>query len=819
MDNQFTCQNQGRRKAVKSPKDTDGKTIAPFLNGIDYLEVKPADQTRLIVYFLHPLPGQPNPVPPSPNLTVENIRIEGGGRIKNIKVETIDPNNNILTVTVNQAGDFSPYTLRIVASPTETKPPDGFDPQLSAVQFSFKAGCPGDFDCKSDTLCPPEKLTEPQIDYLARDYASFRRLMLDRLSIIMPNWQERNPSDLQVSLVELLAYTGDYLSYYQDSVATESYLGIARRRVSARRHARLLDYPVHDGCNARAWVCFDVKQGGASENQPMKAGTMLLTRDPDGNSNAAVTSLKLEEAMTQRPQVFETKHDITLHSAHNKISFYTWSDSQCCLPGGSTRATLKKNPNLSLEAGDILIFEEILSPTTGLAADIDLTHRHAVRLKSVETDVDPLTTNPVVEVVEIEWFEEDALPFPLCLTAIVPGAGAGNSPGEREISIARGNAVLADHGQTLTHQVPDPAFAPQTGDYRPRLKHGGITHAVSYKDNDARLIAAADALKQDPRKALPAVKLETADNSEPWTPRRDLLGSDRFAAEMVVETERDGRATIRFGDDVSGKKPAAGFQPLGTYRIGSGRGGNAGAEAIGRVVWDPGGIDGVRNPMPATGGTDAETLEEVRQFAPQAFRTQERAVTPADYAAKTQLHTGVQTAAASFRWTGSWYTVFITVDRKGGLEVDDAFETEIRNHLEQYRMAGYDLEINGPVFVALDVGLTLCVKPGYFQAHVKEELAREFGRFRLADGRQGFFHPDNFTFGRPVYLSALVERAMDIAGVASVEAHRFHRLGKTPAREKKDGLLQPSQLEVIRLDNDPSFPENGKIEFRVYGGL
>ena len=46
------------------------------------------------------------------------------------------------------------------------------------------------------------------------------------------------PSDLQVALVELMAYAGDRLSYYQDAVATEAYLGTARKRISVRRHAQ-----------------------------------------------------------------------------------------------------------------------------------------------------------------------------------------------------------------------------------------------------------------------------------------------------------------------------------------------------------------------------------------------------------------------------------------------------------------------------------------------------------------------------------------------------------------------------------------------------
>ena len=133
-------------------------------------------------------------------------------------------------------------------------PPDGIDPLFAAVDFSFKVDCPADFDCQPKCDCPPAARAEPEIDYLAKDYASFRRLMLDRMTVLMPNWRERNAADLGVSLVETLAYVGDHLSYQQDAVATEAYLGTARRRVSVRRHARLVDYPMHDGCNARAWV-------------------------------------------------------------------------------------------------------------------------------------------------------------------------------------------------------------------------------------------------------------------------------------------------------------------------------------------------------------------------------------------------------------------------------------------------------------------------------------------------------------------------------------------------------------------------------------
>src|SRR5262249_57995500 len=103
-------------------------------------------------------------------------------------------------------------------------------------------------------LRPPVVGAQPDIDYLAKDYQGFRRLMLDRLSLLAPGWTERSAADIGVMLVELLAYAADNLSYRQDAIANEAYLATARRRVSVRRHARLVDYALHDGCNARAWV-------------------------------------------------------------------------------------------------------------------------------------------------------------------------------------------------------------------------------------------------------------------------------------------------------------------------------------------------------------------------------------------------------------------------------------------------------------------------------------------------------------------------------------------------------------------------------------
>ena len=59
---------------------------------------------------------------------------------------------------------------------------------------------------------------------------------------------------------------------------------------------------------------------------------------------------------------------------------------------------------------------------------------------------------------------------------------------------------------------------------------------------------------------------------------------------------------------------------------------------------------------------DAESVAQVRLDAHQTLRSQQRAVTEADWARVAQRHPAVEQAAARLRWTGSWTTVFVTID-------------------------------------------------------------------------------------------------------------------------------------------------------------
>lgn len=739
---------------------------------------------------------------------------------------------------VEEPGDFSTYRLRIVD-------PDGtlagaFDPRSAEVSFSFKVECPTDFDCAPQPECPPVETPRPQIDYLARDFASFRTMMLSRLAVLQPTERIQSPATLRTTLVEALAYAADREAQHQDAVATEAYLGTARLRRSVRRHARLLGYRMSEGANARAFVHLALRQGQRVDAGAVSERAVFTSRMVD-QPTAVPAHVVAERA--REIEGFEALHaSPALSEAHNAIAIHTWGDEDCCLRAGATWADLVvERPtepedeavplSIELSVGEVLVFEQVRSPITGTEVDADPAVRWAVRITAVDDPVaDPLDpVRPGLLIQRVHWHPDDA---PL---RDVPVSGEAAT-----YLVARGNVLLVDHGLPVQEPLRLSTFGGLTPPHvHGQLTRGPLTFASAPPDEFA---TARAMLATDARQAQPHVSLDGEDT--PWQARPDLLSSGSSAAEFVVEMDDARRPWLRFGDDVLGRRPSdasveasqhgAGPPPfVASYRVGNGPAGNVGAESITHVVSDPQRVTGevlasvihVRNPLPAVGGTEPERVDEVRLYAPQAFRRQERAVTAADWADVAARHPLVSRAVARFRWTGSWNTVFVYVDLVGGVPLTEGLADELREFLDRYRMAGMDLVVRGPSYVPLDISLSVCLRPGYLPERVQRALVRRFGSGRLIDGTLGFFHPDRFSFGQPVYMSAIIAAASEEPGVRWIDAtptapniapaHRFKRLWAPDDGTLAAGRIPIGDLEIARCDSDPSVPEHGRIRFWV----
>ncbi|MHB8595726.1 MAG: putative baseplate assembly protein [Ktedonobacteraceae bacterium] len=876
------CNDKQRRNDVRN--SDEGSTN---LSGLDYVEVSP-DELTLTVTF----PGKA----PAGKVGIENILIDGGQRIRGIAATKVKVNrekdpelDDTMDVSVNKSGDYSTYTLYLVqpqgydaqGNPTYGLFP-GVDQRYGTVDFSFKAGYASDLDCAVVQVCLPTPVTEPEINYLAKDYASFRQLLLDRLAITMPGWQEQHIPDIGIVIVEILAYVADYLSYYQDAVATEAYLGTARQRISMRRHVRLVDYHIHEGCNARTWMFVSVN----ADLLNTKPGDVYFIAGADSANTSQLPPGSYEFF---EPLVEDATQPLNFYAAHDEINFYTWGDSECCLPLGATSATLQDyidatdgkdgNPGpvlQNLKVGDFLFFEEVLGAKTGVAEDTDPTHRHVVRLTSVQPMTDALYNKNVVE---IAWATADALPFALCISAIGP---APDCLLIENISVAHGNILLVDHGQTINESLPDcvpiattTAYCDEcerqaaditvsAGPYNPSLKQTPLTFSQPLPGVQGAINRAPTAynaqtpavqlLQQDPRSALPNIVLKsqspspdidllaTSDCPPPldctdftnpqlstWLPLYDLLESGGEDYSFVVEMDNDGVAHLRFGDNELGREPDPLEVFCARYRVGNGPAGNVGAEMITQMVVrnttinDPGLM--VRNPFAAMGGTLREPLQEIRLYAPGAFMfDQERAITADDYARLAGEFPGVQRAAASLRWTGVNYDARVAIQPDAinrSLRTDGAQPALLRaieRYLQPFRRIGHDVQVVQAEYVPIELVMNICVLPNYLAAHVKAALLAAFSNSIQPNGTRGFFYPDNLSFGGSIAVSTLAATAQAVTGVQSVVIDTLERYGEMSRMALRLGVLLIGPIEIAQLDNDPNEPEHGTLTFNMRGG-
>jgi predicted phage baseplate assembly protein len=1071
-------------------------------NGIDYLEVAwtPGSELppSLSLHLLKPLTS---------TIGISNVLISGGESITGIAAASISAGSapNILVIQTSKAGDFSSYTLRVVNSAQSasedsfevTEVLAGFDPQLAEVSFSFRLACEPQFDCNPQVSgCPPSLPTPPPINYLAKDYGSFRTLILDRLNQLLPSWGATTEADLGIVLAELIAYKADLLSYQQDAVATEAYLETARSRISLRRHALLMDYHVHDGCNARAWMHLTVAGNTGDAIFMDRTLTRFYTYAPGMPSSLAVGAGNEQAALAAGVQVFQPMQDATLYPEHNAMSFYTWGDANCCLPQGATEATLAGSfPNLV--PGAVLIFAEVIGPQTGNPADADLRHRCAVRLTQVTTRnaagaplVDPLfdtAGNPMTSptqtpqpVTEIQWSQDDALTLPVCLSSTYLSPENGALTTAVNVSVAYGNVVLADHGLSIAEvtpsTVPEPSLfypsssaadrcsptapAPLPVRFRPTLEYSPLTQAVplpltgspvtpgvvllsgtapvsltdsngftalriqaanpanwpalfgvivkqnattstnfdlavvydppnpavgvtapvvleqftnltftttaanyvvtqintasrliqipsgytppstapaGYSSTVTRLsptgavnlqdtssspvtfltveanapagwpayigvlaqsaarqpaccaavrptfslevvydpptggqgvtlpvtlenlapssqpavagsfspgsqLIAVETFAEAPNLSLSAYDLTHVNAGDavpeiclcgtydgvtsPWTPQQDLLGNDASDQVFVVETDSDGTSTLRFAtpadanssETTNGMVPPAGTSFLAGYRVGNGTAGNVGAESLIYLAASDARIQSCKNPMPAAGGTDPETDDQIRRRAPQAYLAQERSVTMADYENAAEGNPQVDQAVASLRWTGSWYSVFVAVEPSGGGNLTPSLQKSLLKSVNASRLAGQDLKLESPQYVLLAITLQVCVASDYFQSDVEEALLQVLGNRMLPNGQKGIFFPDNFTFGQTVYLSPVYAAARSVPGVVQVTATQFQPQDVNTSKFLQAGEIKLSSLQIARLDNDPSLPDHGQLTLVMQGG-
>jgi len=699
-------------------------------------------------------------------------------------------------VELNLAGTPDPTLYRLsVAEPT----PVPFDPLRAALPVRLRPDCDPLGSCfpvaDGEAPAPPS----PVRDYLARDWRSLRRALVEYLLQEHPD-ADLSIADPTVTVLELFAHVGDLLHYRLDRTVTEAYLETARLRTSVRRHARLVDYRLGEAVSARTFVHVQVAPG--APNVPVAVG------------NEAFEATDPELAFT-------VDSAITARAALGEIPIYDWGEEACCLPEGATECVLVRPTPADpqgpswLRPGDLLAFEvvdpgdraahtrwatrqqdwPIVTPAPSFRAPLASRTAQVVRLTAADPITDPLL-GAGLALFRVQWSLEDALERSYAV-------GIDSGEGADEVTVARANLVPAHHGRLV-----DP------GGIAPRPGGGYWLTSAGDPSRGGPGLALDDTGR--PRRLDVAVELPSGVRAgAEWV--ETLLDPEASISDFpfLVEFEEHEPPVMRFHTGAVGLDPPGDGPVTAGYEVGGGTVGNVPANALDTLRRAGGTTVPARNPTAAWGGADPTPLDVARRDAPEAFAAQpRRAVIAADYAAAAEQHAEVRRAVARAAWSGSWPVMTSVVDLGADSE-DGVTEAlgRITVALDGLRMLGTESAVVTGAPVGLVIALDVCAMPGFDPEQLRITILRLLRPG--SDASPGLFHHTRMLLGAAVYLSSVLAAVAALPGVDAVEATEARRLS-----DPKGTLLDVIRVapnEVAVLDDDPARPERGRLDVVVEG--
>lgn len=839
------------------------------LTGIDFVQVvDPAVQTTLRVFFiiepddLTP-PLASGPLPAAAANILADLRTVHGDIISSVtdkswrKVTLGTLDRICLEMQVAEPGGFEPYRLTLTHLPTGANP-NQLDPFLSSALFDFKQACETGFDCEAGPCCPPDPGGDFAVDYLARDFESLRRALLDFAAQRYPDWKEPIEADEAVMLMEIMAALGDEFAYLQDRIDFETRFASASQRASQFALARLVDYRPDPGQAASGEVRLTAVAGGT-----VAQDALLWAAGPSDE----LVPFSLDSALW-------------VHPFWNRLDLHNPNPADLCIAKGQTSIVVvagdpgpggtppdPSNPGFDLPVPDFLAGRRamLLSDPSDAAFP-----RRAwpVTITAAEQFTDPLIltgSNPTA-VLRLHWADPEATPFDLQMDGLTVALNVGHvTAGEPITDYARAgddtdvetyHAALPALVRTMVYAMPrliereGPYDVPAGTERSIVARHGlAATESSSLRFGaDGRPRVTVEQLKDPaafpvplPDDPLDIFELFDPDpGAPPWTYFDDLLDADvdspSFTVEpgmwRTVETHqlplgdfqfRDYAAnagwTLKFGFGDFGEAPADGALLRIRYHTDPGLAGNVASETL-ALSWplgpasDPkfaGLVSGATNPLPFANARAEESAASIRLNAPHAYRAlPRRAVRPEDYSEIIERLPWVQMAHAATRWTGSWPTDFVAVDPLDSVAVSDDQRQALLTEIDCIRLATRDARSVDADYLDIDLEVDICVAAGFYQGDVIKRV-----RERLAP--PGFFDPENFTFGAPLRRSAIEAAVQDVPGVAHVDAMaiRIHRFGGW--RDFTEAEIEPNSDQIVRLQDDPDRSTLGLLRVEATG--
>jgi len=273
----------------------------------------------------------------------------------------------------------------------------------------------------------------------------------------------------------------------------------------------------------------------------------------------------------------------------------------------------------------------------------------------------------------------------------------------------------------------------------------------------------------------------------------DNLFSASGATDQIFETIYDNsyNAFLRFGDGKVGASPPNSSSYRVLYRVGGGTRGNLLSTTITTpvtTVWSPGVVESTSI---ATGGVDAETIEQAKISGPLVFKQQDRLVTLGDYQSFVSRYSSptggaaIGTAATRKAFSSANVIDVFVLQKATSLQLQRAtldYKAHLLEAIQEKKMLTDEVVIVDGLIRTLDLIITLYVDISLmdYEESIKAEATKVI---------QGFFAYDRFGFAKPFIPEELNRNLFNINRV------RYSTLDNIKT------TITPDFNEVIQLNN------------------
>jgi predicted phage baseplate assembly protein len=313
-----------------------------------------------------------------------------------------------------------------------------------------------------------------------------------------------------------------------------------------------------------------------------------------------------------------------------------------------------------------------------------------------------------------------------------------------------GNVVKATHGETRT-EIMGSGDGSQSFQFF-KLKQSPVTYLAVPTPEGA------------------VSTLEVRVNDLLWHEEVNLMVQAADDRSFVTHIDDEDKMTVTFGDGEHGSRLPTGSENVrAKYRTGIGKPGNVSASKISLLATRPLGVQGVTNPLRASGGADRENRDQARRNIPLATTSLGRIISIEDYANFARTFAGIGKAHVVRLVSGAHTLVYLTITGTDDIPIDITSDLYLNlvDALSRYGDPYQAVDVVVRDLMALVIGANVSILPDYEWDKVKARIER-----RLLD----HFSFERRELGQDVTRSEVISVIQAVPGVAYVDLEKLDRL-------------------------------------------